>query len=798
MKTPTCWLHAPVAAAFLGLVAITAKADWDEGDPYKMHYPQLPDIYDNNGFAGIDVNATQPYILADDFQCTESGPITNVHIWGSWFNDKEDTNVVFTLSIHADLPATGGRTFSRPGQTLWTNVFLPGSYTVRHYKDRQYPEPNFSFTEGWMDPPANYIPPQPPQPYPDTICFQYNFPIPPESAFIQTQGTIYWLDVQAQTSNGKFGWKTTSLAYRWNDAATWTTGTEPNPQGVWTNLSYPPDHQFYPTQALDLAFVIDGGGGLPPPTQEPPEPKWLRPLDLVNGMDVPSYESPQAGLSIRIADDFISDGRPIVGILWWGSYLGYASGVTNPPLPPQVTRPNGFYVRWYKDIPAGTVTNYSMPGELLRQEYYTLGYYGESNAPVVETYYTNIWQSWASKYEHEFLYSLIFTNGDWLEKEGHVYWLGIDAVYLGPPPLSNEWGWATTPPQHNWNDDAVRSNTSSTLWRDLVYTNLAANHPYSNTSVNMAFALLTDVNHRRAKKWVQPPDMILGVNMSSSTNGYEQPWIRADDFVSDGRRITDIHWWGSYPAYLTNVPGPVPPPLPGMGIAGFNLTWYTDIPTNIHPQYSMPGMPLANLHVAASNCHEVYYGTVKQTWPPGATNYEHEFQYYVDLLGLGKPWHETNGVVYWLSVQAVMQGQGPGGTLQEWGWKTTPWSNKWNDASVVGPPWQPALYPPGHPLNGTCDLAFELTTDEVGDGTNWWNPRIVIKYIGRPSSSASRLGSLGDIGAGTQFLQTATDLVNSNWADVVTNSLPLGFGQTNWWNDVPAAQTMKFYRVIQR
>ena len=58
----------------------SARADWDPGDPYKMHFPQLPDP---NGW---DVQAEYPY-LADDWLCTQSGPVNEIHFWCSW---KED------------------------------------------------------------------------------------------------------------------------------------------------------------------------------------------------------------------------------------------------------------------------------------------------------------------------------------------------------------------------------------------------------------------------------------------------------------------------------------------------------------------------------------------------------------------------------------------------------------------------------------------------------------------------------------------------------------------------------------
>ena len=49
------------------------------GEPveHKMHFPQLPDE------DGWDVNATD-MCLADDWECSETGYVTDVHFWGSW------------------------------------------------------------------------------------------------------------------------------------------------------------------------------------------------------------------------------------------------------------------------------------------------------------------------------------------------------------------------------------------------------------------------------------------------------------------------------------------------------------------------------------------------------------------------------------------------------------------------------------------------------------------------------------------------------------------------------------------
>ena len=95
-------------------------------------WEQPPDLSNN----GVDVNDTEypgilnppPYLLADDFKCVSTGPLTHITIWGSWTNDYETPqNARFTLSIHSDIPAHGTN-HSRPGPLLWQQTFLPGEY----------------------------------------------------------------------------------------------------------------------------------------------------------------------------------------------------------------------------------------------------------------------------------------------------------------------------------------------------------------------------------------------------------------------------------------------------------------------------------------------------------------------------------------------------------------------------------------------------------------------------------------------------------------------------------------------
>lgn len=238
-----------------------ARADWDLNDPYK--WLQLPDLRVHNPPLGLDVDATDrappgldpdglARVVADDFLCTETGPITDVHIWGSWKNDllpfgNNQNGVMFRLSIHSNVLAENNPQgmYSKPGPILWEMNFLPYQYSSRIWAT--------GVEEGWYDPATQtYLP------IADHTCWQYNFLIPSEMAFLQegttTNPVVYWLDVDAVVQDPnpdvEFGWKTSYQ--HWNDDATWQID---NPNGLWTDLHYPVGHPLY-GQSIDMAFVI--------------------------------------------------------------------------------------------------------------------------------------------------------------------------------------------------------------------------------------------------------------------------------------------------------------------------------------------------------------------------------------------------------------------------------------------------------------------------------------------------------------------------------------------------------------
>ncbi len=201
-------------------------------------WEQLPDIYQTGIDIRVDRNDGVERMIADDFLCDSTDPITDVHIWGSWKNDTRGVITKIHLSIHADIPASPSVPWSKPGALLWEKDFDRTQFTEWLYYD------NVNQSEWWWDPwTGELIPNNHHQ------IWEYDIDIPPEEAFIQN-GTeehpvIYWLDVYVTSMNGSFGWKTSWQ--HWQDDAVRTP--------EWTELFYPIGHP-YANQTIDMAFRI--------------------------------------------------------------------------------------------------------------------------------------------------------------------------------------------------------------------------------------------------------------------------------------------------------------------------------------------------------------------------------------------------------------------------------------------------------------------------------------------------------------------------------------------------------------
>jgi len=265
------WMTVGLATLIL---ATAVRADWDPNalDPmdatnHKMHFPQMPDLENGvdvlDGPYNSDLGGAGIKVLADDWKCSDSGPVTDIHVWSSYLGDfrhEPPPNTMFNVAIYDDVPATP-TSHSMPGKLLWNRYVKPDA-------ERLYAE---NLTEDFYDPNQQMDIGQ------DTQCWQYNFFFDESDAFRQEEGEIYWLsvshtadldgdgmvfinDLLLPTIGWAYGWKTTDN--RFNDAAVYIDATLadifPNsavpPSGSeWNILARPQGDLMVP---MDLAFVI--------------------------------------------------------------------------------------------------------------------------------------------------------------------------------------------------------------------------------------------------------------------------------------------------------------------------------------------------------------------------------------------------------------------------------------------------------------------------------------------------------------------------------------------------------------
>ncbi|MGC9444562.1 MAG: hypothetical protein ACP5E9_06505 [Candidatus Methanospirareceae archaeon] len=164
-----------------------------------------------------------------------------------------------------------GTNFSHPGERLWQHTFS-GSEIHEVYWGNG--------SQGWWESystPDEQLVVATPNDHNDT--YQYNLHIDPAKAFIQQEGTTYWLAIapHVNSSEYKFGWKT-SWNVHLDEFVAQTlfelTGPWPAWEGMWYSYMYA-----RPTTGANesLAFVIDG----PPQAPAPAPVPLLTPTGLI-------------------------------------------------------------------------------------------------------------------------------------------------------------------------------------------------------------------------------------------------------------------------------------------------------------------------------------------------------------------------------------------------------------------------------------------------------------------------------------------------------------------------------------
>jgi hypothetical protein len=238
--------------------------------PFNTKWVQLPDVTNRGIDIRVDSNDGHLRTLADDFECRSRSLITDVHLWGSWKDDKKGLIKRIHLSIHSDDPAgpdgaDPNNRFSKPApEVLWEEDFLAGQFEEVLYHVVRYPG------EWWWDPVTGQL-----GPGGDAEIWQIDIDIDPADAFLQTGSSnspvIYWLAVQVDTEDGEFGWKTRRWPDHYMDDAVWEVffGLLPH---VWKELRYPETHPYYSLErnSIDMAFCLTY-------TDEAPEQPTSRP-----------------------------------------------------------------------------------------------------------------------------------------------------------------------------------------------------------------------------------------------------------------------------------------------------------------------------------------------------------------------------------------------------------------------------------------------------------------------------------------------------------------------------------------
>lgn len=243
----------------------TDLCKWQQSDEYK--WLQMPDLMSTGVDVRMDdagIDSQNPYptrILADDFKCVETGPITDIHFWGSWLNDIKGNIEWIHVSLHSDIPANlPDVPWSKPGPVLWERNYYQGQFNETLFATlplNQY--------EWWYDPFKSISIPNG-----DQNVWQYDICIPQQDWYIQ-KGTIknpiiYWLDIQVHVRSSQpqpqFGWKTRDWRTEnfggghFMDDAVFGLKDPSNINWV-MDLHYPPGHP-NSLKSMDMAFVITG------------------------------------------------------------------------------------------------------------------------------------------------------------------------------------------------------------------------------------------------------------------------------------------------------------------------------------------------------------------------------------------------------------------------------------------------------------------------------------------------------------------------------------------------------------
>jgi len=241
-------MKAKIISIFVMTLLITvgsvAVADWDPEDGHKMHWPQTPDPNGWDVYCTAGLTEWPQIVLADDWECSETGWVKDIHLWGSRWHDNIGIIDHFVIGIAENIPENPPQNpYSKPGETLI-------EWEIFDWVERG----PYNGNQGWYWSYFTQWDPDDHQQY-----WQYNFFLNEEDWFWQEEGKIYWLFVSAIVKEEPidqplWGWKSTFEYLHFMDDAVWAYWNEL----YWIPLEYPTGF------TMDLAFVITGGEACDP------------------------------------------------------------------------------------------------------------------------------------------------------------------------------------------------------------------------------------------------------------------------------------------------------------------------------------------------------------------------------------------------------------------------------------------------------------------------------------------------------------------------------------------------------
>jgi hypothetical protein len=261
----------------------------------------------------------------------------------------------------------------------------------------------------------------------------------------------------------------------------------------------------------------------------------------------------------------------------------------------------------------------------------------------------------------------------------HIFWMGITALYPGNVEVPNPWGWKTR--QRSWSDDAVRFTltggpgaepTPALVLDPKTITPLVSQALCQQAeSHDMAFDLRTE---HRWVKWDQPFTSLRDwlhyeAQLSMATEGVRGMSLTrqvSDDWLCASRTpIVAISWHGSYLGYgyeacLCNKN--IQPRRPD----SFMLTISANAPADTLVPFAHPGQVLWRFN--ALDYDEVLVGFDKHPEPEPN---EPVFRYSVRLPKDRWFWQQGPDQVLWFSVTAVYK-EPTTNLPYRWGWTNHP------------------------------------------------------------------------------------------------------------------------------